>query len=232
MGPLVDLPAPPTQGTYLVLVEPEVVKIGTSGSIRQRVLTLRAATFRRIALLAWSLSPEKQVHSRFSEDRITSVREFFRLSPKLLSFINECRESQGFHPVEEVQLWEYGGPLPSSGLVEEPIQALVDVKLRSAPAFAQTAIPRILRTERFRSEERRALKGRLKDWLQSDALLHEFLTPSEMTLLRGRVPQEREGVLLSPEEASRAGRYHTHLRWHREPKPTCEFCAPQADPGA
>lgn len=231
MGPLVDLPAPPSRGTYLVLVEPEVVKIGTSGSIRQRVLTLRTATFRRIALLAWSTAPEKQVHSRFSEDRITSVREFFRLSPQLLTFINECRESQGFQRIEEVQLWEYGGPLPPSGLVEEPI-GLVGAKLQSAPAFAQTAIPRILRTERFRSEERRALKLRLKDWLQSDALLHEFLTPTEMVLLRGRAPRESDSPLLSPEEASRAGRYHTHLRWHRNPKPTCEFCTQPADPGA
>jgi len=150
---LVDLPAPATKGTYIALVEPNVVKIGVSARITTRLYNLRTNTFRRIALLAWTNTPEKEVHFQFKKDRITLTREFFWISSELLIFINECRLSLGFLAIEEVQLWDFGGPLPWSRSVDS----------------------------------------------------------SQVNL-----------------EASKLGRYHTHVRWHRVPKASCEFCGPRA----
>jgi hypothetical protein len=120
MGILVELPAPSCKGTYLVLVEPEVVRVGTSSCIRTRLGHIRVSTFRRVALLAWSTLSEQYVHESFSEDRITITRGFFRLSPRLLSFINECRVELGFEEVESILLWEFGGPIPYKGLPRVP----------------------------------------------------------------------------------------------------------------
>jgi hypothetical protein len=141
------------------LVEPYVVKIGTSSSIHTRVAGLRMGTFRRIALLAWSDLPAKLVHRRFNDDRITQSREFFKLSPALFSFINERREAIGFLSLEEASLWDFGGPL-------------------------STGFPVV-------SRERK----------------------------------KENPAKVSPEEASRRGRYYTHLRWHQRPKASCEFCS-------
>jgi hypothetical protein len=113
---LVDLPAPSCKGTYFALVEPEVVRVGISSCIRTRLGHIRVSTFRRVALLAWSTFSEQYVHESFSEDRITVTRGFFRLSPRFLSFINECRVELGFEEVEAILLWEFGGPIPYNGL--------------------------------------------------------------------------------------------------------------------
>jgi hypothetical protein len=120
MGILVDLQPPSCKGTYFILVEPEVVRIGTSGCIRTRLGHIRVSTFRRVALLAWSNISEQYVHESFKEDRITVSRGFFRLSATLLSFINECRVELGFEEVESILLWEFGGPLPRNGLPNCP----------------------------------------------------------------------------------------------------------------
>lgn len=223
MEPLVDLPAPSCKGTYFALVEPYVVKIGTSTSIRTRVMGIRMGTFRRVALLAWSDLPEKLVHRRFDDDRITQSREFFKLSPTLFAFINECRGTIGFPSLEEASLWDFGGPLSTGIPIEEPFPGLWG-KLSSAPQFAQVAAVQVLKTERFRSEKRHELKTRLLEWLEnSEAPLLEFLTSEELATLRG-VPLKEDSTPVSPEEASRRGRYYTHLRWHRKPKASCEFC--------
>jgi hypothetical protein len=109
---LVDLPAPSCKGTYIALVEPNVVKIGTSNCISKRLTGIRTSTFRRVALLAWTNTPEYNVHELFDADRITISREFFRVSDNLITFINDCRVALGFQEIEEVLLWEFGGPLP------------------------------------------------------------------------------------------------------------------------
>lgn len=117
---LVDLPASSSSGTYFILVEPEVVRIGTSSCISNRLSNIRVSTFRRVALLAWTHHSEQYVHELFREDRITLTRGFFRLSSGLLGFINECRLSIGFEEIEAILLWEYGGPLPYEGLPRVP----------------------------------------------------------------------------------------------------------------
>lgn len=183
---------------------------------------IRMGTFRRVALLAWSDVPERRVHHRFDADRITQVREFFRLSPALFAFINECREIIGFSPLEEASLWDFGGPLSTGIPIEESFPAPWE-KLGSAPQFAQVAAVQVLKTERFRSEKRRKLKVRLLEWLgDSETPLLDFLTSEEVATLRG-VPL-KDPTKVSPEEAARRGRYYTHLRWHRKPKGSCEFC--------
>ena len=116
MGILVDLPAPTSGGTYFIVVEPEVIRVGTSSNIKTRLSNLRVNTFRRVALLAWTASSEQYVHESFWEDRITQTRGFFRLSPSLLDFINGCRVDLGFEEVEAILLWEFGGPLPYDGV--------------------------------------------------------------------------------------------------------------------
>jgi hypothetical protein len=115
MGIIVDLPAPSGKGTYFALVEPEVVKIGTSNCIRNRLSSIRASTFRRVALLAWTDLSEQYVHELLIEARITLSRGFFRVTPELLLFINDCRVGLGYSSIEEILLWEFGGPLPYSG---------------------------------------------------------------------------------------------------------------------
>ena len=117
MGITVDLPAPSGKGTYFALVEPEVVKVGTSSCIRNRLTNIRASTFRRVALLAWTDLSEQYVHELFIEARITLSRGFFRVTPELLLFINKCRVGLGYPVIEEILLWEFGGPLPYSGRV-------------------------------------------------------------------------------------------------------------------
>jgi hypothetical protein len=121
MGITVDLPAPSGKGTYFVLVEPEVVKIGTSICIRNRLSNIRASTFRRVALLAWTELSEQYVQGLFIEDRITLSRGFFRVTPELLLFINDRRVELGYQSIEEILLWEFGGPLPYSGRAVSPI---------------------------------------------------------------------------------------------------------------
>ena len=116
MGILVDLPASSSSGTYFILVEPEVVRIGTSSCISSRLSNIKVSTFRRVALLAWAQHSEQYVHELFREERITSTRGFFRLSSGLLDFINECRLKLGFEEIEAILLWEFGGPLPYEGL--------------------------------------------------------------------------------------------------------------------
>jgi hypothetical protein len=116
MGVIVDLPAPPSGGTYFIVVEPEVIRVGTSSNIKTRLSNIRVNTFRRVALLAWTSSPEQYVHESFVADRITLTRGFFRLSTNLLHFINKCRVDLGFEEVEAILLWEFGGPLPYDGI--------------------------------------------------------------------------------------------------------------------
>jgi len=112
MGILVDLPAPSCKGVYFALVEPDVVKISSSTSISRGISRLRSSTFRVVALLAWTNRSEQYVHGLFKGERITLTREFFRVSPDLLHFVNECRVVLGFQEIEEILLWEFGGPLP------------------------------------------------------------------------------------------------------------------------
>jgi hypothetical protein len=133
METLVDLPAPSCHGTYFALVEPEIVRVGISSCIRTRLGHIRVSTFRRVALLAWSTLSEQYVYELFREDRITITRGFFRLSPQLLSFINDCRVELGFEEVEPILLWEFGGPIPYKGLPRvTPIQV--------APSSSKTKI--------------------------------------------------------------------------------------------
>jgi hypothetical protein len=112
MGILVDLPAPSCNGVYFALVEPDVVKISSSTCISRGVSRLRSSTFRVVALLAWTNRSEQYVHGLFVGERITLTREFFRVSSDLLHFINECRLLLGFQEIEEILLWQFGGPLP------------------------------------------------------------------------------------------------------------------------
>jgi len=227
MNDLVDLPAPNFGGTYFVLVEPEVLKIGTSNCISSRVSSIRSASYRRVAFLAWTKFSEKQVHSRFESERITYLREFFKLSSRLLSFINECRVELGYSSLEEVQLWEFGGSLPRGNRVEisHSLSSAWDEKLKELPTVIYDSLIRILKTERFRSERRRELKGRVIEWLlNSDLDIKEFLTFDEMNILRGSTLKGPREV--DPEELSKNGRYYTHLRWHKKPKASCEFCNP------
>lgn len=112
MGILVDLPAPSCKGVYFALVEPDVVKISSSTSISRGISRLKSSTFRVVALLAWTNRSEQYVHGLFKGERITLTREFFRVSPGLLRFISECRVILGFQEIEEILLWEFGGPLP------------------------------------------------------------------------------------------------------------------------
>jgi hypothetical protein len=229
---LVDLPAPSCRGTYFALVEPGVVKIGTSACVSRRLIGIRTGTFRRVALLAWTSLSERYVHDRFEGDRITFLREFFRLSPELLSYINECRVTLGFLSVEEVLLWEFGGPLPLGQAPEEnlALPPSWEGRISALPPASQVLVGHLLRTERFRSEKRRKLKGRVLEWLDSSEVgLLEFLTPEERATLRG-VPLREGAPRMSEEEMARLGRYHTHLRWHKNPKPSCEFCSHPAPP--
>jgi len=113
MDSLIDLPAPPFKGSFVVLVEPEVVRIGEARCVQTRVASISAGTYRRVALLAWTKAPVYEFHRRFRSDQITPCRDFFRLSEPLLNFINDCRVSLGFSRVDLVQLWEFGGPIPS-----------------------------------------------------------------------------------------------------------------------
>lgn len=230
MDPIVDLTAPACSGTYLALVEFGIVKIGTSTCISSRMVNIRASTFRRVALLAWTNIPERQVHSRFEADRVTYCREFFRLSGGLFTFINECRKALGFQSLEEVQLWEFGKPLPlGSPLEVDPLPSEWGTKLTSLSKSTQVSVIQILKTERFRSDRRRVLKTRIVEWISNSNLgLSEFLTPLELATLRSVTPSEPSKI--SPEEMSRMGRYHTHMRWHKKPKPSCEFCTPPEPP--
>ncbi len=225
----VDLIAPSCGGTYLALVEFGIIKIGASTCISSRLVSVRTATFRRVALLAWTSIPEGQLHSRFEGDRVTYCRDFFRLSEDLLSFINECRVVLGFDPLEEVQLWEYGKPIPLGDPFESDSLSWGS-KLTLLSKSTQMAVLKLLRTERFRSEKRSALKDRLIEWIsESDLGLPEFLTPVELATLRSSTHTESSKI--TPEEMSRMGRYYTHLRWHKKPKPSCEFCNPREPPG-
>lgn len=119
MGILVDLPAPSCKGVYFALVEPDVVKVSFSTSISRGIGRLRSSTFRVVALLAWTDHSEQYVHDLLAGDRITLTREFFRVSPDLLRFVNECRVLLGFQEIEEILLWEFGGPIPH-GRVSKP----------------------------------------------------------------------------------------------------------------
>lgn len=122
---LVDLPAPSCKGVYIALVEPDVVKISSSTSINRGIGRLRSSTFRIVALLAWTDRSEQYVHGLFRGERITLTREFFRVSPDLLCFVNECRVILGFQEIEEILLWEFGGPLPREGVLRPKKTALV-----------------------------------------------------------------------------------------------------------
>lgn len=130
MGTIVDLPAPSCQGVYFALVEPDVVKISYSTCITRGVSRTRSSTFRVVALLAWTDHSEQYVHDLFDEERITVTRGFFRVSPRVLRFVNECRTLLGFQEIEEILLWEFGGPLPRKG-VRKP------KKVKAAPQVSQ-----------------------------------------------------------------------------------------------
>jgi hypothetical protein len=112
MGIIVDLPAPSCKGTYFVLVEPNVVKVTSSSCITKGLINIKRGTFRSVALLAWTKASKSYVHELLKADQITLGREFFRISRDGLDLINRCRESLGFQRVEEILLWEFGGPLP------------------------------------------------------------------------------------------------------------------------
>ena len=228
---LVDLPAPSCKGTYIVLVEPNVVKIGTSNCISNRIVGIRTSTFRRVALLAWTSTPEHHVHEMLDADRITLSREFFRVSEGLLAFINDCRVALGFQEIEEVLLWEFGGPLPYGFVIEgEPtIPPEWVAKIRGLTLTIQVAVTQLLKTTRFRSEKRSYLRGRIIEWLgKSETEFSEFLTREELSLLRGVAPGKISAPV-SPEESVKMGKYYTHLRWHKnKPNPLCEFCTQSA----
>lgn len=136
---LVDLPASSSNGTYFVLVEPEVVRIGTSSCISDRLSNIRVSTFRRVALLAWTQYSEQYVHELFGGDRITVSRGFFRLSPGLLEFINECRLELGFEEIEAILLWEFGGPIPYEGLPRIPPVRVSPNSLKSRVVNEETS---------------------------------------------------------------------------------------------
>jgi hypothetical protein len=112
MGIIVDLPAPSCKGTYFVLVEPNVVRITSSNCISKGLIRIKRGTFRSVALLAWTKASKSYVHELLKADQLTISRDFFRISIEVLGLINRCRESLGFPIVEEILLWEYGGPLP------------------------------------------------------------------------------------------------------------------------
>jgi len=109
MSGLIDLPVPDLRGTYFILVEPDVVRVGSGNLSVRWMRRLRTSTHRRIALLAWSNYPQKSPQLSFGEDWITG--EFFWLSANLLTHINKCRVSAGFPSVEEFELWEFGVPI-------------------------------------------------------------------------------------------------------------------------
>jgi hypothetical protein len=225
METLVDLPAPLCKGTYVVLFEPDVVKIGTSNCIQKRVTGISTSTFRRVALLAWTDASEQSVYRRFKSDRITVCREFFRLSQDLLSFVNRCREDLGFSSIEEVQLWEFGGPLPQ-GLdpIESGIPFAWEDRLRSLSSDVRPLVFFLLTTARFRDQDRRDLRDKLVRWLDGpDVELTSVFTELDLATLRStRLTQK--SPTMGYEERSKLGRYYTHLRWHLSPKSTCEFC--------
>lgn len=230
---LVDLPAPSCKGTYIALVEPNVVKIGTSNCISKRLTGIRTSTFRRVALLAWTNTPEYNVHELFDADRITISREFFRVSDNLITFVNDCRVILGFQEIEEVLLWEFGGPLPYGLIVEGGLTLSPEwvAKIRSLSLTLQVSVTQLLKTIRFRSESRSYLRDRVVEWLsKSGPELNAFLTREELNLLRGVAPSKISEPV-SPEDRVRRGKYYTHLRWHKnKPKPSCEFCTQSAVP--
>jgi len=141
--------------------------------------------------------------------------------------MNECRVALGFQEVEEVLLWEFGGPLPYGLFVEENLAIPPEwvAKIQKLPGSAQLFVTQLLKTNRFRSERRRDLRDRVVVWLdESEVELHEFLTHEEAILLRG-VANRKISVPISQEEKAQRGRYYIHLRWHKnKPKPSCEFC--------
>lgn len=218
---MIDLTAPRDKGTYIVLVEPTVVKIGASGNIANRVKTIRGCTFRRVVLLAWSNAPEREIHRRFVKERVVPNREFFWLSEALFEFVNESRQYLGFPLILETDLEGYGEPLAETSMsVEEDLPEAWEVKLWALPKTLRLHVGRLLATKTFRSQERKELRDILANWASSPDVDLPFLTSDQWAILRGFTPKDPQ----SPEDQARLGRCHTHLRWHRNPKAGCEFC--------
>lgn len=191
------------------------MRIGTGTVLRSKVHALRMGTYRRIALLAWGALPVQTLNDRFQADRITKLREFFRLSPELLECVNQCREKLGFHGLILDDLSAFGDSLedPSDQLPWAP--AWVE-RLSTLAEHHQIALRRLLSAMNLRSEERRSQRDRLLEWLEGPA---DKAPDLESFGLKAAADSR-----LLAEEQSRQGRFHTHRRWHKQPNPSCEFC--------